>query len=52
MLKEYKEKGIVVIPKVFTAKECDEIKKQAYAMNPKDIVGAGYPHNPIETAYH
>lgn len=51
-IKQYKDKGIVVIPGVFTSEECDEIKKQAYLMNPQEIVDKGYPHNPIEKAYN
>lgn len=47
----YAEKGIIVIPDVFTAEECDEIKRQAYATKDVDIVGAGYKHKPSEMSY-
>jgi ectoine hydroxylase-related dioxygenase (phytanoyl-CoA dioxygenase family) len=47
----YKEKGIIVIPNVFTPEECDEIKRQAYLTKDADIVKAGYPHSPSETSY-
>jgi hypothetical protein len=30
--KEYNEKGIIVIPNVFTPEECNEIKKNAYSV--------------------
>ena len=33
----YKEKGVVLIPNVFTSEECDEIKRQAYSIEDKDI---------------
>lgn len=52
MRKDFLEKGIIVIPSVFTSKECDEIKRQAYAVNDIDIVNAGYPHNPSEFMYN
>ena len=48
----YKEKGIVVIPNVFTAEECAEIKRQAYSVKDEEIKQAGYPHQPSETAYN
>jgi len=48
--KEYEEKGITVIPNVFTEEECEMMKKAAYATRPGDIVGAGYPHSPSEAA--
>lgn len=47
----YAEKGIIVIPDVFTSEECDEIKRQAYATTDLDIVRAGYPHAPSEQSY-
>lgn len=47
----YAEKGIIVIPDVFTAEECDEIKRQAYATKDIDIVKAGYRHAPSEMSY-
>lgn len=51
-LKEYKINGVVVIPNVFTADECAEIKRQAYLINDSDIKNAGYPHQPSEQAYN
>lgn len=48
----YFEKGIVVIPNVFAASECEEIKRQAYLVRDEDIKKAGYPHQPSETAYN
>jgi ectoine hydroxylase-related dioxygenase (phytanoyl-CoA dioxygenase family) len=48
----YKEKGVVLIPNVFTSEECDEIKRQAYSIEDKDIKASGYPHQPSETAYN
>jgi len=52
MKKEYDEKGIVVIPSVFTSTECDEIKRQAYTITDQQIKEAGYPHSPSEQAYN
>lgn len=49
---EYQEKGVIVIPNVFSSDECDEIKQQAYAVKDEDIKKAGYPHGPSETAYN
>jgi ectoine hydroxylase-related dioxygenase (phytanoyl-CoA dioxygenase family) len=49
---QYAEKGIIVIPNVFTPAECDEIKKQAYSITDEEIKAAGYPHSPSETAYN
>jgi ectoine hydroxylase-related dioxygenase (phytanoyl-CoA dioxygenase family) len=51
-LQEYKEKGVVVIPNVFTPEECAEIKRQAYSVKDSDIRNAGYPHQPSEQAYN
>jgi len=50
--KEYLEKGITVVPSVFTSEECDEIKRQAYSVKEQDIKKAGYPHAPSETIYN
>jgi ectoine hydroxylase-related dioxygenase (phytanoyl-CoA dioxygenase family) len=47
----YEENGIIVIPNVFTSEECDEIKRQAYLTEDKDIVKAGYRHAPSEMSY-
>lgn len=52
MRKEFLEKGIIVIPSVFSSSECDEIKTQAYSVQDDDIVKAGYPHNPSEKMYN
>jgi hypothetical protein len=51
-LEQYKEKGVVVIPNVFTPEECAEIKRQAYLVQDSDIKNAGYPHQPSEIAYN
>ena len=48
----YREKGIVVIPDVFTSEECSEIKRQAYSVKDEEIKKSGYPHQPSETAYN
>jgi ectoine hydroxylase-related dioxygenase (phytanoyl-CoA dioxygenase family) len=48
----YKKNGVVVIPNVFTAEECSEIKRQAYSVNDSDIKNSGYPHEPSQTAYN
>lgn len=50
MLEEYKQKGVLVIPNVFTKEEMEQLKKEAYATNPHDISLAGYPHRPSEQA--
>lgn len=42
--KEYEEKGIIIIPSVFTPEECDEIKKQSYQTSDQQIQSTGYPH--------
>lgn len=49
---QYEEKGIVVIPNVFTEEECDKIKHQAYLTTDQQIKQAGYPHSPSEQAYN
>ncbi len=46
------EKGVVVIPAVFTEKECDLMKAAAYSVTDEDITSAGYPHIPSEKAYN
>jgi len=48
---QYEEKGIIVIPDVFTAEECAEIKRQAYSVTDNEIVRAGYRHAPSEMSY-
>jgi ectoine hydroxylase-related dioxygenase (phytanoyl-CoA dioxygenase family) len=52
MKKEYEEKGVIVIPNVFTAAECDEIRQAAYSVSDAQIKVAGYPHVPSEQAYN
>jgi len=52
MKKEYDEKGIIVIPSVFSASECDQIKNYAYSVTDEQIKAAGYPHVPSEQAYN
>lgn len=52
MKKEYEERGIVVIPGVFTAAECDQIRSAAYSVTDEQIKAAGYPHKPSEQAYN
>ena len=52
MKKEYDEKGVVVIPSVFTADECDKIKTSAYSVTEDQIKLAGYPHVPSEQMYN
>lgn len=49
---EYDKTGISIIPNVFSAAECDEIKKHAYAVTDNQIRNSGYPHAPSETAYN
>ena len=52
MRKEYEERGIIVIPSVFSASECDQIKTSAYSVTDDQIKAAGYPHVPSEQAYN
>ena len=52
MKKEYDEKGIIVIPSVFSSSECDKIKQEAYSVTDEQIKYAGYPHVPSEQAYN
>ncbi|SVA34393.1 uncharacterized protein METZ01_LOCUS87247 [marine metagenome] len=52
MLKEYEDKGVVVIPSVFTEEECDRIKSEAYGVTDDQIKAAGYKHAPSEQAYN
>ena len=52
MRKDFLEKGIIVIPSVFTDKECQEIKRQAYSVKDEDIKNAGYPNVASETKYN
>jgi len=52
MNKEYEEKGVIVIPGVFSSDECDEIKAQTYSVEDIDIKLAGYRHAPSEQAYN
>jgi ectoine hydroxylase-related dioxygenase (phytanoyl-CoA dioxygenase family) len=46
--REYNEKGIIVVPNVFTPEECDDIKKNAYSVKDEEIKKIGYPHVPSE----
>lgn len=48
----YLEKGVVVIPNVFTEEECRLIKDAAYSVRDEDIRAAGYKHDPSQTAYN
>ena len=48
----FDEKGVVVIPSVFTADECDKIKTSAYSVTEDQIKLAGYPHVPSEQMYN
>ena len=48
----YLEKGVVVIPAVFTEDECDEMKISAYSVTDEAITKARYPHVPSEKAYN
>jgi len=52
MLKEYEDKGVVVIPSVFTEEECDRIKREAYGITDDQIRQSGYKHVPSEQAYN
>jgi ectoine hydroxylase-related dioxygenase (phytanoyl-CoA dioxygenase family) len=52
MKKEYAEKGVIVIPDVFDSRECEQIKRAAYATRDIDITRAGYPHAPSEQIYN
>lgn len=48
---EYDEKGIIVIPNIFTEDECAEIKRQAYTVTDKQISAGGYKYEPTEYSY-
>ena len=48
----YDDKGIVVVPGVFTEEECIKIKQNAYSVTDADIRSAGYKHGPSEQAYN
>ena len=50
--KEYEERGIIVIPNVFTAADCQKIKEAAYSVTDHQIKESGYPHTPSEQAYN
>jgi len=52
MLTEYKDRGVVLIPSVFTKEECDKIKREAYGVTDNQIRAAGYGHAPSEQAYN
>ena len=49
---QYEEKGVIVVPNVFTEEECAEIKRQAYSITDQQIKDSGYPHVPSEQAYN
>ena len=49
---QLEENGIVVIPNVFTKRECEMIKLQSYLVEDQEIVESGYPHVPSEQAYN
>jgi ectoine hydroxylase-related dioxygenase (phytanoyl-CoA dioxygenase family) len=49
---DYREKGIAVIPNVFSEEECNELKRQAYSVKDGDIKAAGYTHSASETIYN
>lgn len=46
--KELKEKGITVIPDVFTRAEMERLKEEAYSITPDQIKAGGYPHQPFQ----
>jgi ectoine hydroxylase-related dioxygenase (phytanoyl-CoA dioxygenase family) len=48
---QYEERGIIVIPNVFTEQECAEIKRQSYSVVDRDITNAGYKYEPREYSY-
>ncbi|MBF85878.1 MAG: hypothetical protein CL489_15600 [Acidobacteria bacterium] len=48
----YEEDGVVVIPSVFSAEECDRIKEEAYGVTDDQIKQSGYRHVPSEQAYN
>jgi len=52
ILKDYIEKGVAIIPNVFSEDECVELKAQAYSVTDQEILAAGYPHVPSEQAYN
>lgn len=50
--KDYYERGVVVIPSIFSSAECDKIKTEAYRVTEAQIKSAGYPHGASETIYN
>ena len=40
----YEDDGVVVIPSVFSAEECDRIKAEAYGVTDDQIKQSGYKH--------
>lgn len=52
MKKEYDDKGVIVIPAVFSASECNEIKSAANSVTDDQIKAAGYPNVPSEQIYN
>jgi len=51
-LQELNDKGVAIVPSVFTKEECETIKQAAYETSDSDIAAAGYPHVPSEQAYN
>lgn len=50
--KEYDEKGVIVIPDLFSEEQCRLMKEAAYSVTDKEIKDAGYPLGPSETIYN
>jgi len=44
IFKDYQEKGVAIIPNVFSEEECVELKAQAYSVEDSEIIESGYPH--------
>lgn len=49
--KELAEKGITVIPNLFTKQEMDVLKREAYKITPEMISAGGYPHQPFQYSH-
>lgn len=45
---EYEQRGIAIIPNVYSDTEMATLKSAAYQLNPEEITKAGYKHNPVE----
>lgn len=50
--KDYYEKGVIIVPGVFSSAECKQMKHAAYNTTDKDIKAAGYPLGPSEQIYN